>query len=229
MRCAPVLVAVLLAAAPAMAQQPAAPPGLPATPPGAAPAPGAPPAPGAIPQPGVPWPGYAPSTYGAPPGAAPVYYAQPYAQPYYYPPPMTVLPPATLAYSEGDPVPPGYELKMRPVRSLVLAGAITFGTVYLVSALAGASLVAADSNNNLGFAPMFAPFVGPFVTIGTQHASGAGALWLVLDGLGQIAGATMLIYGLVNHEQILKRTPYARITHPEVLVGPGSTALRWQF
>jgi hypothetical protein len=244
--------AVLFAASAGAQQPPSAPPGMPpAAPPGMPPAapPGMPPAapaapmpaptpaptqpapgaapmpaPGAAPMPGAAppaaWPGYAP--YGAPPQGY-------YPQPYYYPPPMTVLPPPTLPYTEGEPVPQGYQLKTRPVRSMVIAGAITFGSTYLVSALTSASLIAASSSNNAGFAPLFAPIAGPFVTIGTAHATGAGILWLVLDGLGQTAGATMLIYGLVAEEKYLQRTPVARLTHPEVLVGPGTTALRWKF
>jgi|HubBroStandDraft_6_1064221.scaffolds.fasta_scaffold414253_2 hypothetical protein len=195
-----------------MPAPPAAAPGVPA--------PGMPMAP-----PGAPMPGYGPSMYGAPPGAPQGYYSQPY----YYPPPMTVLPPPTLPYLEGEPVPQGYQIKGRPVRSMVLAGAITFGSTYLVSALTAASLLAADSSDNGGYAALFAPLAGPFAAIGTLHSSGAGTLWLVLDGLGQVAGATMLIYGLAAEEKYLQRTPVAVLTHPDVLVGPGTTSLRWQF
>ena len=140
-----------------------------------------------------------------------------------------MLPPATLPYLEGEAVPQGYQVKTRPVRSLVLAGAITVGLTYVGSALSAASLIAANSSENTGFAPLFAPIVGPFITIGTARASGAAALWLTLDGLGQITGATLMIYGLASEEKVLKRTPLGLLTHPDVMVGPGSTALRWRF
>jgi hypothetical protein len=196
-------------------------------PPGAAP-PGAAPAgpPGTTPPPAG-YPQYAPQPYGAPPG----YYPPPY---YYYPPGMNVLPPATLPYEEGESVPQGYQVKTRPVRSLVIAGAVTFGSTYLVSLLTAATVLAASSGSSdaKDLAPLFAPVVGPFITIGTTHANGAGTLWLVLDGLAQTGGAVMLIYGLAAEEKFLQRSPQTALevlTHPAVMVGPGSTSLKWKF
>ena len=176
------------------------------------------------------WPGYAP--YGAPAYGQPgPYYPQPY---YYYPPPVNVLPPATLPYEEGEAVPMGYAVKTRPVRSMVIAGSVTFGATYLVSLLTASTVLAADSSSGEELAPLFAPIVGPFITIGTTKAEGAGTLWLVLDGLAQTAGAVMLIYGLVAEEKYLQRGPQSMgfietLKRPEVFVGPRSAALRWQF
>lgn len=213
----------------------------PAAPPGQ-PAPGAPPA---------GWPGYAPQPYGAPPYGAQPYGAQPYGAPpygaqpygaqppgyypppyYYYPPAMNMLPPATLPYEDGESVPHGYQVKTRPVRSLVIAGAVTFGATYLVSLLTAATVLAANGADGKPLTPLFAPVVGPFITIGTVHADGAGSLWLVLDGLAQTAGAVMLVYGLAAEEKYLQRTPQTAaeaLLHPMVLVGPGSTSVRWKF
>jgi hypothetical protein len=194
-------------------------------------APGAPPAgqPGAPGAPPGGWQGgYAPPPYGY--GAPPYGYAPPY---YYYPPPVSILPPATLPYEEGENIPPGYELKTRPVRSMVIAGSITFGAPYLISLLTGATELAAQGSDGTKFAPMFAPIVGPFITIGTAKSDGAGTLWLVLDGVAQTAGAVMLVYGLVADEKYLKRATQPGtaelLTHPTVMVGPRSAALRWQF
>lgn len=161
--------------------------------------------------------------YPAPPVA-------PYAYPF-----VNVLPPATLPYEEGAAVPAGYQVKTRAVRSMVVAGSITFGSTYVVSALVGSTMLAALSSEKNpstspgAYAPLFVPLAGPFITIGTTHASGAGALWLVLDGLTQTAGAVMLIYGLAAEEKYLQRTAGDVLTRPQVLVGPSSAALRWKF
>lgn len=164
-----------------------------------------------------------PPGYGAmPPG----YYPPPYA---FYPQ-VNVLPPATLPYEEGESVPPGYQLKTRAVRSMVIAGSVTFGATYLVSLLTASTVLAADSDDGKELAPLFAPVVGPFIAIGTAKAEGAGTLWLVLDGLAQTAGAVMLIYGLAADEKYLQRMPQGTaLFKPEVFVGPKSASLRWKF
>jgi hypothetical protein len=160
------------------------------------------------------------------PGYYPVYYPPPYQ----YSPGMNLVPPATLPYEEGQTVPYGYRLRTRPVRSLVITGSVTFGATYFISVIVGAMAVAQD---NKSFAPLFAPLVGPFITIGTVGASGAGTLWLVLDGLTQTAGAAMLVTGLAVDEKYLQRTAVTSggaldvLTHPQVFFGPRSAVLRW--
>lgn len=153
----------------------------------------------------------------------------PYPPPYYYyPPPVAYLPPATLPYEDGDPVPPGYEIKTRAVRSMLIAGATTFGAPYLVSLISAAVIFASDSSGSQ-IAPLFAPIVGPFITIGTSRAGGPATFWLVVDGLAQTGGAIMFIYGLAAKEKFLKRTPFESSSVPEVILGPSSGALRWTF
>src|SRR5262249_22310473 len=139
--------------------------------------------------------------YGAPGGG---YYPPP---PYYYYPPGTVLPPATMPYEEGEPIPQGYSVKSRANRSLVIAGAITFGAPYIVSALVAATVISADSSSGSDLAPLLIPCVGPFVTIATARAEGAGTFWLVLDGVAQTGGVVMFIAGMVAQEKYLQRAP----------------------
>jgi hypothetical protein len=59
---------------------------------------------------------------------------------------------------------------------------------------------------------------------------GIGAV-LLLDGLGQTAGAVMFIVGMVSGEKrVYKRNDTASaLPAPEILVGPGSASIRWQF
>ena len=222
------------------AAAPVAPPGAPtARPPGS---PAAPPAgygqpPAGYQQPpagyGQPPPGYgqpAASGYYPPPG-----YGQPaqggyYAPPgYYYPPPGAMIPVLTLPYEEGDPIPQGFSVRSRANRSLLIAGSITFGAPYLISALVAATIVSANANNGGQFAPMFAPVVGPFITIGTAHAEGASTFWLVFDGLAQAGGVAMFIAGMTMEEKYLHRTPVQASIKPEVQVNPGGMKLKWTF
>jgi hypothetical protein len=157
----------------------------------------------------------------------------------YYPPPAPspqsadphLPPPLTLPYDDGQTVPQGYKVKTQRVRAAVIAGASTFGTSYIASLVAGAAAHASG-----GFAPLFAPVVGPFITVGTARSQGAGTLWLALDGMAQTAGATVLIYGLVAREKFLEydsaRGPgraLAVLVHPEVLASPRGGAVRWTF
>jgi hypothetical protein len=161
---------------------------------------------------------------GAPPFAAP----QAYVSPYYFPQ-ATVRPPATLPFEEGDTVPAGYQLKTRRIKSMLVAGSVTFSVSYFLSILSGSVLVATNKQGS-GFAPLFAPVVGPLVTIGTGHANAATALWLALDGIAQTAGAVTLIYSLLAEEKYLEfENRTATSWRPELLVGPGSAAARWTF
>ena len=139
-----------------------------------------------------------------------------------------MIPVLTLPYEEGDPIPQGFAVKSRANRSLIIAGSITFGAPYLISVLAAATVVSAN-NNGSEFAPLFVPVIGPFITIGTAQAEGAGTFWLIFDGLAQAGGAAMFIAGLTMEEKYLQRTaPHASLK-PEVLVNPGGMKLKWTF
>ncbi len=140
------------------------------------------------------------------------------------------LPPPTLNYEEGDPIPPGYEVRTRANRAMLITGGVLFGAPYLVSSLIAATIVSADSRSGGDFAPLFIPAIGPFITIGTSSAEGAGTFWLVLDGLTQAAGITTFIVGLTRKDHYLLRTTYPTASiKPEVLVGPASASLKWHF
>jgi hypothetical protein len=146
-----------------------------------------------------------------------------------------MMPPLTLPYEDGDPIPQGYTVKTRASRPLVIAGSITFGAPYVVSALVAATVLSADDRSGPELAPLLIPCVGPFVTIGTAAAEGAGTFWLVLDGLTQTGGVVMFIAGMVSEEKFLRRTAVpppqqpTALLRPEVLVGLGSTHLKWRF
>lgn len=175
-------------------------------------------------QPAQPPAGYPPQPYGYPPYGYP---PPPYGYGY-YPPPLAAPGPLTRPYEEGRPIPEGYTLKERARRGPIVAGATTLGTLYMLSALAGS--VAQDTGDGDEFAPLFIPVAGPFITIGTAKSENGGTFILMMDGIGQTAGAILLIYGLAGTDKILVRNDVAtRRPKPELLVGARSVGLRMRF
>jgi hypothetical protein len=118
-----------------------------------------------------------------------------------------------MRYVEGQPVPAGYHVETRPRKGLVVAGAIVFGSLYVISA----SVAGSSKRDGDGF--LLIPVFGPFIDLGQRGDScnsnnnaflcsstdSSERFWLVFDGLGQAAGATMLIAGLVAQEKMLER------------------------
>jgi hypothetical protein len=131
-------------------------------------------------------------------------------------------------------VPYGYRVSTRPIRALVVSGSITFGTTYFASVVTAAGVLGGNRDNGVPLAPLFFPVVGPFVAIGTTKSSGVGTLWLVLDGIAQTGGMTLLMFGLFGDEKLLVRTTSRiglaeSLSHPDLLVGAGVAALRWKL
>ena len=189
-----------------------------AAPPATAPAP--------VAQPQAAPPGYAPAQ---PPAAAPGYAPAPaapvYAQPGEPPPgyaPAWRAQPVEMRYVEGRPIPQGYHVETRAKKGLVISGSIIFGVPYLLS-----MSVAASSR----YEPdrwLYAPVIGPFVNLATRSdycnpngtsgtstsfdcADDSGVrFFLMMDGLMQVAGATMFVLGLALPTTLLVRddAPY---------------------
>jgi hypothetical protein len=128
-----------------------------------------------------------------------------------------------MKYVEGKPIPPGYHVETRVRKGLVVSGPIILGVPYLLS-----MSVAASSK----YEPdrwLYAPVFGPFINLATRSddcnpngLSGSTSssvvcagdsstrFFLMLDGLMQTAGATMLILGLALPQTLLVRddAPY---------------------
>jgi hypothetical protein len=126
--------------------------------------------------------------------------------------------PTELRYVEGRPIPAGYHLETRPRKGLVVAGPIVFGVPYFLSLS-----VAASSKYN----PdrwLYAPVVGPFIDLASRKEecspSGGGngvvtyyncgddsttRFFLMFDGLMQVSGMAMLIFGLALPQSVLVR------------------------
>ncbi|MDI3290442.1 hypothetical protein [Polyangium sp. 15x6] len=207
------------AGSPDTSAPPPPPPGYaPAAPPGYAPPPGYPqgyPPPGYAPPPGYPQ-GYPPPGYAPPPGYGPNSYG--YGQP-------GAPLPATLAYEEGDPIPPGYRVDSRIRKGLVIGGAVTFGVPWFFSAMIASIGDSVSRSSELW--PLYIPAVGPFVAMGTLDSEGAGTFWLAVDGLAQTGGIAMLIAGLVAQEKRLVRSELdaASVTVVPLRFGPHGAGL----
>jgi hypothetical protein len=187
-------------------------------------------------QPGYPPPAYYPPPSSYPPAYAPPGYAPPgYAPPGYAPQGYAVLPTAVTPMNPDNP-PPGYHTESRSRSGFVVSGAVMFGIAYVLSATAA---IAAESANDSGYGPLFIPVVGPFVAMGSTHTfqgtSDAaeqvgrvfGGIGLVVDGLLQVAGASLIVVGLAVRKDVVVRDRPVAV--PEVGVGPGGMTARWSF
>jgi hypothetical protein len=171
------------------AQDPAQPaPNAQAAPPPAPPPPAAPPSPGRYPAP-----------------------LSQTTQESYVPQSVALSGPAEIEdWKPGDPIPPGYHPTQRLRKGFIIAGAVTFGVLYLWSALGAA--VDHDSGEDNADA-LYVPGIGPFIQM-TKTTSATGNFFNVVDGLGQSAGLAMLIYGLASPRDILVRNDLGMVIAP---------------
>jgi hypothetical protein len=132
-------------------------------------------------------------------------------------------------YEEGEPIPPGYHADTRIRTGLVVGGAVTFGVMYLFSVLAGAVINdVADQPDYYGSSTknergdfLFVPVLGPFLQM-TKTKSSSGNTMLVIDGVAQAAGATMLIVGITSPKTVLVRNDLAEVRVTPMQVGTGN-------
>lgn len=128
-------------------------------------------------------------------------------QPSYVPQSVAMSgPPIINDPNENVPVPAGYHPETRVRKGLIIGGAITFGALYLISLLVAAagSDIADSTGGKNGVASLYIPVFGPFVQM-TQKGSSSGNVVLAIDGIGQAAGAAMLIGGIVAPKTVLVR------------------------
>ena len=132
--------------------------------------------------------------------------------------------PAELPYVEGAPVPRGYMLEEYHPRGLIIGGAVTLGVLYSISFSVAASN---DFNHENGW--LAVPVIGPFGWLASRKTPTCGVqpytyscgdessnrTMVALDGLGQAAGAAMLIAGLA-----ITRKHLLLVDQQEVVVAP---------
>jgi hypothetical protein len=158
-----------------------------------------------------------------------------------YPQHQGALPPGMeLPYEEGEPVPPGYRVVRQSRRGLVIAGSIVGGIAYGFS-ITGA--VSDDFNHKSG--SLLVPVLGPWLMLAlggakdkcsgySNYDSMTGEMttcsnsglrsMLVLDGLAQLAGATMLTIGIAYPKTRLVRKDVT-ISMAPIPVGKGGYGL----
>ena len=109
-------------------------------------------------------------------------------------------------WQEGEPIPAGYHPAQRMRKGAIVAGAVTFGVLYLISAFiaaAGTDIANASHSGN-DVAGLFVPVAGPFITM-AQSSSATADVFLAIDGAAQAAGAILLVYGLTSPQTVLVR------------------------
>ena len=178
--------------------------------------------------------GLAPGRAGADDQAPPPTYQPAPAPPGYAPPGYAVPAPGVPVYGpeeitdfdDSAPVPYGYTRVSRTRKGLIIGGAVTLGATYLATAFIGA--VAADflkaEGSNTSVAPVFLPVAGPFLEIG-QTDSAIARFYLAVSGLGQTAGAIMLLYGITSSRTVLVRNDQLIVTSVAPLIAPGAAGL----
>jgi hypothetical protein len=105
-------------------------------------------------------------------------------------------------WQEGQPVPSGYHPVQRVRKGFIIAGAVTLGTMYLLTAFGAA--IAHDANQNGSADALFIPVAGPFLQM-SQTSYTTGQFLNIVDGLAQTGGLVMLVYGLSSPSTILIR------------------------
>jgi len=159
---------------------------------------------------------YPPQQY-PPPQYQPQQYQPPRQAPYGYQAPYE------LPYKEGQPIPVGYHPIERPRYGLALGGWLTLGIPY------GISIVAASAGNFENESSwLLLPVLGPWMTLGRREYGDCDnsasdkenadcvadvfvVMGLIMDGLAQAGGATMLIIGYTTTKTKLVRNDVARV------------------
>jgi hypothetical protein len=146
------------------------------------------------------------------------------------PAPAPVARPEVMTYQGEDRAPPpGYHEDSKADTGFIVAGAVVFGSTYILTSLsavvAGAVADGLPGGNSAGdYAPMYIPVAGPFVTMGSAHASGLGIVTLALLGAAQAGGVALFVTGFAKPEKRYLRDDVAK---PKVTVLPvvGTTSV----
>ena len=141
------------------------------------------------------------------------------------------LPPKAPRWSPDQAVPSGFHVVETPYVGLAIAGGSTFGAAWILSSIIGLK------NAGNGGATAAIPLVGSFIAARRYQSppcAGLGCLGAVNDdltsallygfGIIQVAGAAMLVSGLVAHHPTLTPDSGFTIT-PVPLTGQNGTGL----
>lgn len=139
----------------------------------------------------------------APAGQAAVYASPPANNAFYGPAEIS-------SYEEGAPIPVGYHPVNRTRTGLIVAGAVTFGSMYFITALVAAGNADAHSGGTNPAAALWIPGAGPFIQMTRTDSSTAG-VFLAVDGIAQVGGLAMLVVGLTSPRTVLVRNDLGKV------------------
>lgn len=141
----------------------------------------------------------------------------------YVPRPTGYVGPAEISsYEEGAPIPNGYHPEERTRTGLIVAGSVTFGTMYLITALVAAGNADAKKHGENPAAALWIPAVGPFIQM-TNTSSSVAGVFLAIDGATQVAGLAMLIVGVTSPKTVLVRDDLGKVSVQAVPIIAGGT------
>jgi hypothetical protein len=106
------------------------------------------------------------------------------------------------ALPAATPAPPAPSVKSATEwtpqkRLMASAGATAFVLPYMASAIAATTAYPQDDGDTSSRAVLWIPAVGPFIALGDGYDALA-SFFLVLDGVAQVGGLSLLVYGLVT-------------------------------
>lgn len=129
------------------------------------------------------------------------YYGTPWAGQATYPQPTYAPrygpPPAAQPGYPGAPTPSYGYRSDRPRRGLIVAGSLTLGITWGLTVATTAAVVGITGGQGGDVALTAIPVVGPWACLAGCEAPGDYAVALVLSGLVQAGGLTMLVLGAV--------------------------------
>jgi hypothetical protein len=105
---------------------------------------------------------------------------------------------ASAAGAQATPTPAPLSAPPPPpakAKGLIWGGATLFVLPYLASAIAATTGYADAAGTESARGVLWVPVVGPFIMMGNT-GSGAADVLLIFDGLAQLGGLTMFVYGL---------------------------------
>ena len=113
----------------------------------------------------------------------------------------------------------------RPAPSpLIWTGATLFTLSYIASAVGATTGYDDDAGLTSSRAILWVPVVGPFIQVGSTSSAGWNIL-LALDGLAQIGGLTLFVYGIATSPRptAVRSAPTALTLSVSPLIAPGAS------
>jgi hypothetical protein len=139
----------------------------------------------------------------------------------------------TLPYDEGQPIPPGYRVRRSINKGLVITGSAVLGAPWAL----GVSIAGNDKfSNQSGW--LIVPVVGPLITLALRndcvtreyysgcYDDGTRGM-LILDGLTQAAGLTLMVLGVAVPKTQLVQSGFVALQLAPI-VGPERAELAAQ-